>query len=143
MIKTKEEEKGYETSAGKWEKRDKKKISLITGGEGREERNSEKFKALHMGEKRKREKRVSWISVNFNPAGPSIDVVWLFLRLQSSRLEDEKHRDGIPLMAGNLGSFVDKYMILLSDETVEAQIAAYSVLSALLFEIRFDLFVLY
>lgn len=46
-------------------------------------------------------------------------------------------------MAGNLGSFVDKYMILLSDETVEAQIAAYSVLSALLFEIRFDLFVLY
>lgn len=38
---------------------DKKKISLITGGEGREERNSEKFKALHMGEKRKREKRVS------------------------------------------------------------------------------------
>ena len=96
-----------------------------------------------MGEKRKREKRVSWISVNFNPAGPSIDVVWLFLRLQSSRLEDEKHRDGIPLMAGNLGSFVDKYMILLSDETVEAQIAAYSVLSALLFEIRFDLFVLY
>lgn len=122
---------------------DKKKISLITGEKGREERNSEKFKALHMGEKWKREKRVSWISVNFNPAGPSIDVVWLFLRLQSSRLEDEKHRDGIPLMAGNLGSFVDKYMILLSDETVEAQIAAYSVLSALLFEIRFDLFVLY
>lgn len=138
MIKTKghakEEEKGNETSAGKWEKFHARTIKRRSAWsrEGRMERNSEKFEALHTSKKRKREKHASWISVNrWISTLLDRDRRTTFLRLRSSRLEEGHPRirhDGTPI-SGNLGSFMDKYMILLANEIVEAQTSAYSVLS--------------
>lgn len=107
MIKTKghakEEEKGNETSAGKWEKFHARMIKRRSAWsrEGRMERNSEKFEALHTSKKRKREKHASWISVNrWISTLLDRDRRTTFLRLRSSRLEEGHPRirhDGTPI----------------------------------------------